>query len=77
MKRSLVRGWDFTLPVSGATSTLAVGATRYPLVPRAPANQQPDNVVGVSTPFGAVSTQVISVFVPRLLELVVIIWKDF
>ena len=36
---------------------------------RAPANQRSASGAGVSTPFGAVSTLGITVFVPRLSEL--------
>ena len=66
-----MRGWELILRVYGGTSVLARGATlatRWLDEPH-PANQQSPSGVGVSTARGAVSTRVISVFVPGLSEL--------
>ena len=56
MEGFLMRGWELNLPVSGATSTLAGGATlaaRWLHEPQ-PISNQPV-VVGISIPCGAVS----------------------
>ena len=78
MEGFLIRGWDFNPPVSGATSTFAGGAT---LAARRLHEPQPisNRLVGLrfSTTCGAVSARGIPVLVPRLLGLVVEIWKDF
>ena len=69
MEIFLIRGWDLSLPVSGATSTLAGGATlaaRWLHEPQ-PVTNQP---VGLwFPPCAAVSTLGIFVFVAGLLEL--------
>ena len=73
MEGFLIRGWDHNLPVSDATSTLGQGATlaaRWLHEPQPTlGNQLPASVVGISTPYGAVSTRGIYVFVLALLEL--------
>ena len=72
MKEFLIEGWDLILPVCGASSTLAQGATlaaRWLHGPQPISNQSEG--FGVFTPRGAVSTRGISVFVPGLWEL----WK--
>ena len=65
----LIRGWELILARCGGTSALARGATLAARRLREPNQSAIAQWGWVFTPFGAVSTRGICVFVPRFLEL--------